>query len=144
MSSACGSFLAITETSDNSVSLWDIRRMGGSNGGDGGGSALLRYAHTAPNRSDAMMGIAWLQDGRLATGGMDGIVRILPASLSRGDGDDRGGQCTAIPVGSPINCLAFATGDTMLWVGTDFGNVHCFSQNPSIAHAFATKYITHY
>lgn len=126
--SPCGGYIACSETSDNSVSVYDLRQID---------RPLLRPSHTTPNGADSMMGLQWFHEGmRLATGGMDGIVKIHDLASGR--------VTQEISIGHHINCIASSFDDATLFVGTDFGTIHCFSQNPSIASYYSLHHRTFY
>jgi WD40 repeat protein len=125
--SNCGTYIACGETSDNSVFVYDTRYIH---------RPMLQVSHRSVTPVDSLMGMHWMRDGRLVTGGMDGMLKIHSLNHSR--------PVQEISIGHQINCISASTDDSTLFVGTDFGTVHCFSQNPTIANYYSTRFSTFY
>lgn len=119
--SPCSNYLAISDALDNSVTVHDLRLPG---------KTLLSYNHSVTGQSDCMMALTWLSNGRLVSGGMDGLVRLL--DLSYAPFVNNATQ-QVINIGHQINTIAtLPADDTMMLVGTDSGIVSCYSINPSV------------
>lgn len=122
--SRCGTYLSVTDTIDNSVTIWDTRHRQ---------RALLAYSHHGADQGESMMGLRWLNSGLLVSGGMDGRLKFYTLSQPHAPLQD-------VLVGHPITCVDASADDSMVFVGTDFGTVHSFSLNSAIASTFVNKY----
>lgn len=123
-------YLAISETSDNSVALFDLRRAQ---------LPLLEYDHRLTGQEDCMMALNWLNDGRLVSGGMDGKIKLINPQRMISEQ-----SIEVIDIGLPINVIVPSVNDSLLFVGTDFGTVHCLSSNHAIAHEYTSRYKVFY
>ncbi|PJF18349.1 Exocyst complex component sec5 [Paramicrosporidium saccamoebae] len=121
--SNCGTYIACGEMSDNSVFVYDTRYVQ---------RPMLHFSHSVATPTDSLMGVHWLGDGRLVTGGMDGMLKIHSLNHLR--------PVQEISIGHQVNCISVSTDDSTLFVGTDFGTVHCFSQNPAVANYYSTPW----
>jgi WD40 repeat protein len=121
--SPCGRYIVSSDTSDNSVVVSDIRTVGRP--------WIVKYNHGKPG-CEGIMGIHWLKDGKLASGGADGMVKLYDLNkLSH--------PFKELYIGHHINSIVTSSDDSTLFVGTDFGTVHVFSQNPAIAHTISSN-----
>lgn len=122
--SNCGDFVAVTDTLDNSVTIWDTRNRQ---------RALLSYSHSLPDQGESMMGFQWLHNGRIVSGGMDGKLKFYHLSQPHAPIQ----ECL---IGHQITCVGASVDDAMIFAGTEFGTIHSFSLNSSIASTYINKY----